>query len=268
MTPAFAEPRCKAGVQLASGRGLAAGAALGLAILTAHPAAAGPPFRTDDPEPVELGHWEVYGFSTATNAAGATAGILPGVEINYGAAPDLQLHVIAPVAFDAPGDSGMRYGWGDTELGVKYRFIEEDESGWRPQVGVFPLVEAPTGSAARGLGTGRTHGFLPVWLQKSFGDWTTYGGGGYWLNPGIGNRNYWFAGWLLQRQVTKDLALGGEMFHQTADTVAGRDQTGFNIGGIYDFTEHYHLLFSAGRGVQNANTTNSFSYYVGFQWTF
>jgi hypothetical protein len=24
--------------------------------------------------------------------------------------------------------------------------------------------------------------FLPVWLQKSFGDWTIYGGGGYGLN--------------------------------------------------------------------------------------
>jgi hypothetical protein len=26
------------------------------------PAFAGPPFITDDPEPVDLGHWEVYGF--------------------------------------------------------------------------------------------------------------------------------------------------------------------------------------------------------------
>ena len=63
--------------------------------------------------------------------------------------------------------------------------------------------------------------FIPIWLQKDFGDWTTYGGGGYWINPGPGNRNYWFAGWLLQRQVTKQLALGAEVFHQTA-SMAGR----------------------------------------------
>jgi threonyl-tRNA synthetase len=70
------------------------------------------------------------------------------------------------------------------------------------------------------------------------------------------------------RQVTEQLTLGGEIFHQTADTVGGRDSTGFNLGGIYDFTEHHHLLFSAGRGVQNASDTNSFSYYIAYQLTF
>ena len=58
------------------------------------------------------------------------------------------------------------------------------------------------------------------------------------------------------------------MFHQTADVVGGRASTGFNLGGIYDFTEHYHLLFSAGRGLQDVPNSNEFSYYVAFQWTF
>jgi hypothetical protein len=162
----------------------------------------------------------------------------------------------------------MRSGDGDTEFGTKYRFIPEDENGWRPQVGVFPLIEAPTGDAHRGLGTGHTHAYLPLWIQKSFGDWTTYGGGGYWINPGGGNKNYWFAGWLLQRQVTEQLAVGGELFHQTANTIGGRDSTGFNLGGIYDITKNHHILFSAGRGVQNASSTNQFSYYLGYQLTF
>ncbi len=232
------------------------------------PAWAGPPFRTDDPEPVEYQHWEVYAFSTATDAKGDTAGILPGVEINYGAAPDLQLHVIAPVAFDAPGAGATQFGYGDTELGVKYRFIQEDENGWHPQIGVFPLLEVPTGDAEKGLGTGHAHEFLPIWLQKSWSDWTTYGGGGYWINPGGGNKNYWFAGWLLQRQVTKQLALGGELFHQTADTAGGRDSTGFNFGGIYDIDDNDHILLSLGRGIEQAADTNRFSYYLAYQLTF
>jgi hypothetical protein len=227
-----------------------------------------PPFRTDDPEPVDYQHWEVYGFSTGTRATGDTSGILPGLEVNYGALPDLQLHVIAPIAFDQPSGSGTRFGYGDTELGVKYRFIEEDEDGWRPQIGTFPQFEAPTGNAGRGLGAGHAREFLPIWIQKSFGDWLTYGGGGYWHNPGAGNKNYWFAGWLLQRQVTDALALGGELFHQTATSAGGHDSTGFNLGGVYDLTENYHLLFSAGRGLQEVPDTNQFSYYVAFQWTF
>ncbi len=172
------------------------------------PAYGGPPFRTDDPEPVEYQHWEVYQFSAATHAQGDTAGVLPGLEVNYGAAPDLQLHVVAPLAFAKPSGSGIRLGYGDTEFGVKYRFIEEDEEGWRPQVAVFPFVEAPSGNAHRGLGAGHTREFLPLWVQKSFGDWTTYGGGGYWINPGAGNRNFFFSGWLLQRKITDTFTLG------------------------------------------------------------
>jgi outer membrane cobalamin receptor len=74
-------------------------------------------------------------------------------------------------------------------------------------------------------------------------------------------------GWLLQNQVTKQLALGAEVFHQTADTIGGKDTTSFNVGGIYDFNENYHLLFSGGRGLQNPALTNQFSYYLAIQWT-
>lgn len=231
-------------------------------------ATAGPPFRTDDPEPVDYQHREFYLFSTGTHVRCDTGATLPGVEVNYGALPDLQLHVIAPLAFDHASGSSAQYGYGDTELGIKYRFIQEDEQGWRPMVGVFPLIEAPSGDASRGLGAGHAREFLPLWLQKSFADWTTYGGGGYWINPGPGNRNYWYVGWLLQRKLTDQITLGGEVFHQTADTVGGNDSSGFNIGGYYDFSENHHFLFSVGRGIQNAPTTNGFSYYIAYQLTF
>ncbi len=245
-----------------------AGLVLVALVLGAGAAQAGPPFRTDDPEPVELHHWEVYGFSTATHVKGDSSGVLPGIEINYGALPEMQLHIVLPLAFDRPEGSGTKFGYGDTELGVKYRFVTEDEAGWRPQIGIFPLLELPSGNEARGLGTGHVHAFIPLWLQKGFGKWLSYGGGGYWINPGAGNKNYWFLGWLVQRQVTDDLALGGEIFHQSADTIGGEDQTGFNLGGIWDITEHYHLLFSAGRGILHATTTNAFSYYLALQWTY
>jgi hypothetical protein len=241
---------------------------VGALALSANPAHAGPPFRTDDPEPVEYQHWEVYGFTTGTEVRGDTAGIAAGVEVNYGAAPNLQLHMVAPLAFDSPQGGDTQIGIGDVELGVKYRFLEEDANGWRPQVGVFPLVEIPTGNAHRSLGAGTTRAFFPVWAQKSLGDWTTYGGGGYWINPGAGNRNYWFAGWLLQRKLTNKFTFGGEVFHQTAAARGARDSNGFNVGGFYDFTENHHVLFSVGRGLENADKANRLSYYLGYQYTF
>jgi len=231
------------------------------------PARAGPPFATDDPVPVDRGHWEIYGFSGRTDTDDDRNGTLGGIEINYGAAPNLQLHFIAPIAFEDPAGQPYERGLGDLELGVKYRFLNPGEKDWRPQMAIFPLVEIPTGDASKGLGAGAVRVFLPLWIQKDFGKWTTYGGGGYWINPGLGNQNYWFAGWLLQRQVSEKLAIGAEVFHQTPDQPDESDTTGFNVGGTYDFNEHYHLLFSAGRGLQNISADH-FSYYIAFQHTF
>jgi hypothetical protein len=248
--------------------------AAALALLSPSRAIAGPPFVTDDPEPVAYGHYEFYTLSTGTAVRGDTAGLGLAWEFNYGIISNGQIHIILPLAFDAPAAGPPQYGLGDTELGFKYRFIDEDKNGSRLMVGVYPLIELPSGNENLGLGAGNLRAYFPLWVQKSFGDWTTYGGGGYWINHGddTPNRDYWFFGWLLQRQVTKQLAIGGEIFHQTATVVfggvdSGHATTGFNIGAIYDFDEHNHLLVSAGTGLQNASATNLFSWYVGYQIT-
>jgi hypothetical protein len=233
-------------------------------------ALAGPPFRTDDPEPVDYQHWEFYTFTTGTHVKDDTSGALPAFEFNYGLFPNAMVHVVAPVAFDHPSGSPTLFGIGDVELGFKYRLIEQDKNGARPSIGIFPLVELPSGDQSRGLGAGHASVFLPIWIQKDFGDWTTYGGGGYWFNKydTYGDKDHWFFGWLLQRKITEKLSLGGEIFYETADTVDGVDSAGFNLGGQYDFDEHNHLLFSAGRGFQHAQETNLYSWYLGWQITF
>jgi hypothetical protein len=239
----------------------------------ARPALAGPPFLTDDPEPVDYGHWEVYGFSTGAWRAAAATGFGPSLEVNYGAIPDVQLHVIMNGAYDAPAGQAGRVGLGDTELGVKYRLLNPGEGDWWPEAGIFPAIQVPSGNARRGLGAGYYQAYLPIWLQQGFGKWTIDGGGGFWINPGPGNRDYWFGGFLLQRQVTEKLMLGVEVFHQTASMVGRGESSGFNVGGVYDFTPHYHLLTSVGRGgLANAVDAGAvrapFTYYAALQWTF
>ena len=166
---------------------------------------AGPPFTTDDPEPVEYQHWEVYLASQVAHDKDGWSGTSPHLEVNYGVLPNVQLHLIAPVSFVAPSHEPSRFGYGETELGVKYRFFEETD--YFPQIGTFPLIEVPTGDRKRGLGNGHEQIFLPLWLQKSFEPWTTYGGAGYWINPGNENRNWWYVGWLLQRELTSGFTL-------------------------------------------------------------
>jgi hypothetical protein len=248
---------------------LAAECCLALALSGSVPSAAdaGPPYRTDDPEPTAFGHYQLYTFSTGTMVSNDTSGSAPAIEFDYGLVPNGQLTIGAPVAFDSPSGGSTQFGYGDTQLSFKYRFIQEDKDGFRPQVAVFPLVQFPTGDADRGLGVGHFVGFFPLWMQKSFGDWTTYGGGGYFLNRGGDDRDYWFVGGLLQRQLTEKLSVAGEIFHQTANKIGGGDSSGFNVGAIFDFDERNHFVFSVGRGFQNAGTTNEFSWYVGYEMT-
>jgi hypothetical protein len=244
--------------------------ALWMLALIPSAAMAGPPFRTDDPVPVDYQHWEFYTFTTGTHVSGDTSGVLPAFEFNYGILPNTMVHVVGPVAFDRPSGGPNVSGIGDVELGVKYLLFDQEKNGSRPAVGIFPLVELPSGDQSRGLGAGHASAFLPVWVQKDFGDWTTYGGGGYWFNKNdfYGDKNYWFFGWLLQRKITEKLSLGGEIYHQTADTIDGFDSTGFNLGGQYDINEHNHLLFSAGRDFQHVSENNLYSWYLGWQVTY
>lgn len=224
---------------------------------------AGPPYVTDDPVPVEYQHWEFYIASQSAKTADGWSGTAPHIEINYGPITNVQLHLIAPMAYNSPAEGPAHYGYGDTELGVKYRFLEETKTV--PQIGVFPLVEAPTGDSSSGLGSGEWQAFLPVWLQKSFGNWTLDAGAGYGINPGAGNQDWELGGALLQYQLLPNVMIGGEVYDQTATEVGGRNDIAFNLGAVTDFTEHEHLLFSAGRSLDGPT---DFQTYVAWQFTF
>lgn len=230
--------------------------------LRARDAAAGPPYATDDPEPVEHRHWELYVASQSAKGADGWSVTAPHVEVNYGLAPDLQLHVIVPMTVVSPTDGPKHYGLADTELGAKLRFVHE--SKYVPQVGTFPFVELPTGSKERGLGNGSPEVFVLLWIQKSLGAWTSYGGGGYWLHPGVGNRNWWFFGWQLQRRLVDEVTIGVELFHSTAQADEASAETRFNVGAQLNLSDSHHVLLSASRGLTGPNT---FQGYVAYQIT-
>ncbi len=228
-------------------------------------ARAGPPFRTDDPIPIGFRHGEFYVFSSAVSDASGIAGIGPAFEFNYGAWPNVHLHIVMPLAFSKPNGGAFQSGYGDTELGVKYRFLEQTEV--LPDIGVFPFVELPTGNAAKGLGNGRSQCYLPLWLQKDIGNWTMYGGGGHWINPGAGNRNWDFSGLLVQYNFSADVFLGAEVFHQTPSTNTSPNLTGLHVGGGFPAFLDSQLIFSADAG-NGITSYKHFAYYVGIYHQF
>ncbi|HEV7577534.1 MAG TPA: transporter [Caldimonas sp.] len=228
-------------------------------------ACAGPPYQTDDPEPVALHKYEINIATQQTLTAAGRVGTLPGVEINYGGAPDLQLHAALPLALARPASGGTRFGLGDVEFGAKYRFLQETDT--TPMLAIYPTYIAPTGNDARGLGNGRSQILLPLWAQKSSGRWTVDGGLGYLINRASGSRDNWFAGVLVQRRVSERMSLGAELFHRTRPSNDLPASTGFNVGTTFDFDEHHHLLLSVGEGLGQRQQTNKVSSYVAFQIT-
>ena len=50
-----------------------------------------------------------------------------------------------------------------------------------------------------------------------------------------------------KKQVTENFAPGLEILHYTPSSNGARGHTGFNLGTQYDFSDHWHLLLSAGR---------------------
>ncbi len=248
------------------------------ALEIALPAHAGPPFQTDDPEPIDYKHIEMYAFtlvdSTGKNAGG-TAIEVPAYEVNYGALPNVHLHLVIPMTtFFQPMGGATSFSIGDLETGVKLRFIQE--SAHRPQVGIFPFFELPTGSVQKGIGVGSTWYRMPMWAQKSWGakdrQWTSYGGGGETIFSGdahaAGYANFPFAGWLLQKQLNEKWTLGGELFGHGAEGPAGTSEhsaTMLDAGGQYEFHDGFDLLFAGGRSIHGEPESYA---YLALYWTF
>lgn len=226
---------------------------------------AGPPFLTDDPEPVAYQHLELYLFSSMDkNKITVEEPDLqsPALEANWGLLPNLQLHLIVPYVWSLPTAAPAANGIGDIETGAKYRFIQETTI--IPQIGIFPLLELPAGNANQNLGNGKVWIKLPIWAQKSWGAWTTYGGGGYAINSAKNMRNYFYAGWLLQKEINEHLILGAEVFTQSRVSNNSRSFTVISAGGYYNFTNHLSLLFNAGHSVLGEQHLIA---YLGLYWT-
>jgi hypothetical protein len=227
------------------------------------PALAGPPYMSDDPEPTDYRHFEIYTFSNGTAMRGDIGGA-SGIDFNYGAAPDLQLTATLPAGFDHPAAGGTSIGLSNIELAAKYRFLHQDSFGL--DVSVFPRVFLP--SPSKNVGNDRASLLLPVWVQKDWsGGWSSFGGGGCVIS-GRSSQNFCLMGGVVTYQMLPKLQLGVELFHQTADGNGTPTTSSVGLGARYDINDTYHLLGYVRRGFQNANETDQYSWYASVLLTF
>lgn len=214
-----------------------------LVVLTVVPAVAraGPPYLTDDPDPVAYHHWELYlGSQWDQIERGSVDGSLPHVEVNFGVVPGAMLHVRMPAQLVESPDGSTAYGPGDLELGANIRIVKE---GARcPQIGTFPIAVLPTGSESRGLGSGTVQLFLPIWLMKTVGPWVFDGGGGIRFSDDGDDAEL---GTFIQRSFGQVVTLGAEVF-VTVPFDGTHTRTQLDAALILDLTDVHHLLMSGG----------------------
>jgi len=232
-------------------------------LLGTSPALAGPPYLTDDPEPTDYKHFEIYNFTNGTATRADTSGEA-GIDINYGGAPNLQLTATIPAAYSLPDGDPMVGGFGNVELAAKYRFLHQDSFGL--DVSVFPRVFLP--SPTRNLGNPAASLLLPVWVQKDWnGGWSAFGGGGC-VVSGRAAQDFCLTGGVVTYQLLSKLQLGVELFHQTADHIGTLATSSIGIGARYDINDTYHLLGYIRRGIENAAEADQFSWYASVLFTF
>ncbi|MHC4494969.1 MAG: transporter [Planctomycetota bacterium] len=226
----------------------------------------GPPLITDDPGTPGDGNWEINVALTAEKRRTERSYEIPILDINYGLGDRIQLKYEVPwLVLDERGRRTTT-GLGNSALGVKWRFFDQDSH--RIDMSVYPQFEFNTSDSAkdRGLVDRGVEFVLPFQVEKSFGPIS--------VNPEFGytfreyHDNEWIYGLAMGYEASKSLELLAEI-SGTADQDFEDDELVFNFGARCGLSETRTLLLSAGRSFRSdASGEPKFLLYAGIQFIF
>jgi hypothetical protein len=226
----------------------------------------GPPLITDDPATPGDGNWEINVAFEVEKRRTQRSYAIPLLDINYGLGDRLQLKYEVPwlVLDERGGHTGA--GLGNSALGVKWRFFDQDRQ--RIDMSVYPQLEFNSSDSAvdRGLVDRGMEFVLPLQVEKSFGLIS--------LNPEFGyvfheyGDNEWMYGLALGYEASGELELLGEISGTTGQDF-DNDELVFNIGARWELNETNTFLISAGRSFHDsASDEPEFLLYTGMQFNF
>ncbi len=135
------------------------------------------PFATEDAGTVEPGHLELeigHGYVDDGHDHRSFVGIYTA---NIGIRKRAEIDVSTTIFYRLEEVGERSDGFGDTELLVKYRLLDEQER--RPAMALVGKVSFPEGDADEGLGSGKAGYSVLGVLSKSMGRWTVHGNVGW-----------------------------------------------------------------------------------------
>jgi hypothetical protein len=225
----------------------------------------GPPMITDDTETVPKGHWEINAAFTIERGSDGRLFGTPLLDINYGLSKNSQLKVEIPWLVLRSDGQGKVSGLGNTNIGVRWRFRDEDETH-RVAVSIYPQIEFnnPTSSVRRGLVDKGPEFLMPLQWQTMVGQFAVGGDVGYRFKRGTDEVIY---GFIVGRQLSSFVEVLGEIHGIGPSTKFGDSEVVHNLGSRIKLTEHANFIFSAGKSIRS-NFDPRFIGYAGVQINF
>jgi hypothetical protein len=223
----------------------------------------GPPYYTNDPGTPGNLQWEINLAYMPFLYPDHSIAHTPDVDINFGLGDRIQLtYENAWLRVDNP--SPVKFGLGQDQLGFKWRFYDNKDSGFA--VSLFPQVSINNlnNSVARGITPRGASVILPLEFSKKLGPIDLNWEAGY--NLVHRGPDGWLAGVVVGHEFTKNLELDAE-FYSTGTFHPSTDQETLGAGLRYKIHPPVILLLMAGRSVQTAGTSQPyFVGYFGFQF--
>jgi hypothetical protein len=235
---------------------------LGLFLLfavTSALAQGGPPFYTNDPGTPGNLNWEINFGYMPFFYSNQSVSHTPDVDINFGIGDRIQLtYENAWLRVQQPS-SATKFGLGQSNPGVKWRFYDAGESGL--SISVFPqfFLNNPNDAVRRGI-TSTSDAFeLPFEFSKKFGPVdVNYEIGYQFVHKGPDG---WLTGLVVGHDFTPKLEMDAEFYSQNTFHPPGSQPT-MGLGGRYKIHSPVILLFMAGRSLEPARPSQS--YFVGY----
>lgn len=223
----------------------------------------GPPMLTDDPGTPGNGVLESNFAYLEQRTRQARLRSFPHVDFNYGLGDNIQLKYETGWLFtNAPEGGGVKSGMDDSLLGLKWRFLDQERSGF--DMSVYPQlqVENPTGSVARGIADPGPNLFLPLEFGHDFGNTKLIGEFGYQYFRTLDSE--WVVGLLGVRKVSDALELMAEV-RSFSQNLLNHGDVVVNVGLRQALVPRVRLLASVGTGFTNGPTIPTFLAYLGVQ---
>jgi hypothetical protein len=222
----------------------------------------GPPMITDDPGTPGTHKWEINLALAFEHRPNERSFDSPAIDLNYGVGEHIQFTLQGgPVLLKRSGH-GLIDGLGGTEAAVKWRFLDEEKSGF--DASMFPRVifNITQSSVRRGLAEDGTRFQIPFQVAKTFGRFHADAEFGP-LASTLG-RSEWIYGIVGGVELAKRTMLMAEL-HGTSRMNFTRDVLTVNVGLRHQLSEAHILIASIGHELHDPDQARSFIGYLGVQ---